>query len=139
MHPTCLPACCLVVLSLQEAQAARVQTDGYKLDKNHTFKVSMFDDFDRYAKVTEEYQTPDIKAYTPMVSRYYSLSVCCHDVVHKQRPAGWLACRVLEDSSIRGRSSSGGGEVQPVVLTDIFPDGRVCFPAQLPAAALELQ
>jgi translation initiation factor 3 subunit B len=51
--------------SPQEAQAARVQTDGYKLDKNHTFKVSMFDDFDRYAKVPDEYQALDIKAYTP--------------------------------------------------------------------------
>lgn len=55
-------------LHVQEAQAARAQTDGYKLDKNHTFKVSMFDDFDRYAKVPDEYAPPDIKTYTPTVS-----------------------------------------------------------------------
>uniref|UniRef100_A0A383V8L2 Eukaryotic translation initiation factor 3 subunit B n=2 Tax=Tetradesmus obliquus TaxID=3088 RepID=A0A383V8L2_TETOB len=50
--------------SPQEAQAARAQTDGYKLDKNHTFKVSMFDDFDRYAKVPDVYAAPEIKEYS---------------------------------------------------------------------------
>jgi translation initiation factor 3 subunit B len=45
-----------------------VQTDGYKLDKNHTFKVSMFDDFDRYAKVPDVYAAPEIKEYSPTVS-----------------------------------------------------------------------
>ncbi len=35
----------------QEAQTAREQTNGYKLDKNHTFVVNMFDDLDKYAKV----------------------------------------------------------------------------------------
>jgi hypothetical protein len=46
-----------------------VQTDGYKLDKNHTFKVSMFDDFDRYAKVPDVYAAPEIKEYSPTVSQ----------------------------------------------------------------------
>lgn len=49
----------------QEAQAARVQTDGYELDRNHHFKVSMFDDFERYARVPDEYAAPEIKEYTP--------------------------------------------------------------------------
>jgi hypothetical protein len=55
-------------LRQQEAQAARAQTDGYKLDKNHTFKVSMFDDFDRYAKVPDTYAAPEVKEYSPTVS-----------------------------------------------------------------------
>eukprot|EP00877_Chromochloris_zofingiensis_P000044 jgi/Chrzof1/1003/Cz01g36140.t1 len=48
-----------------EAQAAREQTQGYKLDKTHTFKVNMFDDFDKYARVPSEYHAPEVKEYTP--------------------------------------------------------------------------
>ena len=53
----------------QEAQAAKSQTQDYKLDKNHTFRVSMFDDFDKYARVPEEYAAPEEKPYVPVVSR----------------------------------------------------------------------
>ncbi|GJP44939.1 hypothetical protein CLOM_g4337 [Closterium sp. NIES-68] len=49
----------------QEAQAAREQMDGYKLDKSHVFKVSMFDDFEKYARVPDEYAPPPVKEYTP--------------------------------------------------------------------------
>eukprot|EP00798_Chlamydomonas_sp_ICE-L_P008193 gene8193-1455_t len=49
----------------QEALAARQQTSGYKLDKNHTFVVNMFDDFEKYAKVSETYSEPEVKPYTP--------------------------------------------------------------------------
>ncbi|CAI5470059.1 unnamed protein product [Closterium sp. Yama58-4] len=49
----------------QEAQAAREQMDGYKLDKAHVFKVSMFDDFDKYARVPDQYVPPPQKEYTP--------------------------------------------------------------------------
>lgn len=52
----------------QEAQAARMQTDGYELDRNHHFKVSMFDDFERYARVPDEYAAPEAKEYSPTVS-----------------------------------------------------------------------
>jgi hypothetical protein len=52
----------------QEAQAARLQTDGYELDRNHHFKVSMFDDFERYARVPDEYAAPEVKQYAPTVS-----------------------------------------------------------------------
>jgi hypothetical protein len=51
----------------QEAQAARAQTDGYELDRNHHFKVSMFDDFERYARVPDEYAAPEAKEYAPTV------------------------------------------------------------------------
>lgn len=45
-----------------------MQTDGYELDRNHHFKVSMFDDFERYARVPDEYAAPEAKEYTPTVS-----------------------------------------------------------------------
>lgn len=67
--PFCFVCCwCYAGIRQQEAQAARAQTDGYKLDKNHTFKVSMFDDFDRYAKVPDVYAAPEIKEYSAAVS-----------------------------------------------------------------------
>ena len=56
---------------LQEAQAAQVQTNGYKLDKNHIFMVSMFDDFEKYAKVPEEYAPPENKPYVPRVFPHF--------------------------------------------------------------------
>lgn len=49
--------------SPQEAQAARDQTNGYKLDKNHTFAVNMFDDLDKYSKVPDEYVPPTLTEY----------------------------------------------------------------------------
>lgn len=52
----------------QEAHAARDQTNGYKLDKNHVFAVNMFDDFNKYAKVPEEYVAPEPKAFSATVS-----------------------------------------------------------------------
>jgi translation initiation factor 3 subunit B len=47
----------------QEAAAAREQTDGYKLDKAHIFKVSRFDDFAKYEAVPDTYKTPEPKPY----------------------------------------------------------------------------
>lgn len=49
----------------QEAQTAREQTNGYKLDRSHVFVVNMFDDFDKYMKVPDEWVPPEIKPYTP--------------------------------------------------------------------------
>ena len=51
----------------QEAIAARDQTHGYKLDRSHTFAVTLFDDFERYAKVPEQYQDPAPQPYKPTV------------------------------------------------------------------------
>ena len=51
--------------SPQEAQAAREQTDGYKLDKSHIFKVSKFDDFAKYAAVPDTYKVPEPKPFVP--------------------------------------------------------------------------
>ncbi len=36
----------------QIAQEAVKQTDGYRLDRNHTFAVSLMSDFDRYNEQT---------------------------------------------------------------------------------------
>ena len=47
----------------QEAAAAREQTEGYKLDKAHIFKVSRFDDFAKYEAVPDTYKTPEPKPY----------------------------------------------------------------------------
>lgn len=52
---------------LQEAAAARESTDGYKLDKNHTLAVNLFDEIDKYLKIPDEYQSPEQKAYVPQV------------------------------------------------------------------------
>uniref|UniRef100_A0A0E0R2Q8 Eukaryotic translation initiation factor 3 subunit B n=1 Tax=Oryza rufipogon TaxID=4529 RepID=A0A0E0R2Q8_ORYRU len=49
----------------QEAELAREKTNGYKLDKSHIFAVNMFDDFDKYMKVPDEWMPAEIKPYTP--------------------------------------------------------------------------
>ena len=52
---------------MQEAVAARAQTHGYKLDKAHTFAVTLFDDFERYVKVPDQYQEYQPAPYKPTV------------------------------------------------------------------------
>ncbi|XP_077244921.1 eukaryotic translation initiation factor 3 subunit B-like [Tasmannia lanceolata] len=49
----------------QEAELAREKTNGYKLDKAHIFAVNLFDDFDKYMKVPDEWKPAEIKPYTP--------------------------------------------------------------------------
>ncbi|RZC15215.1 Eukaryotic translation initiation factor 3 subunit B, partial [Glycine soja] len=49
----------------QEAELAKEKTHGYKLDRAHIFAVSMFDDFDRFMKVPNEWAPPETKPYTP--------------------------------------------------------------------------
>eukprot|EP00245_Coleochaete_scutata_P017412 TRINITY_DN8522_c0_g1_i1.p1 TRINITY_DN8522_c0_g1~~TRINITY_DN8522_c0_g1_i1.p1 ORF type:complete len:737 (-),score=206.49 TRINITY_DN8522_c0_g1_i1:368-2578(-) len=49
----------------QEAQTAREQTNGYKLDRSHVFNVTMFDDFEKYMKVPDEWIPPERKDYAP--------------------------------------------------------------------------
>lgn len=50
--------------SAQEADAAMAQTDGYKLDKSHVFKVNKFDEFDKFLKVPDTYTAPAVKEYS---------------------------------------------------------------------------
>lgn len=49
----------------QEAELAKEKTHGYKLDRSHIFVVSMFDDFDRFMKVPDEWAPPEVQPYTP--------------------------------------------------------------------------
>ncbi|XP_020093747.1 eukaryotic translation initiation factor 3 subunit B-like [Ananas comosus] len=49
----------------QEAELAREKTHGYKLDKSHIFAVNMFDDFEKYMKVPDEWTPAEITPYTP--------------------------------------------------------------------------
>jgi translation initiation factor 3 subunit B len=42
----------------EEAQAACVQLNGYRLDKNHVFTVNPIDDVERFARVPDEYEGP---------------------------------------------------------------------------------
>lgn len=48
-----------------EAELAKEKTNGYKLDKAHIFAVNMFDDFDRFMKVPDEWAPPEFKPYAP--------------------------------------------------------------------------
>ncbi|KAF3788378.1 Eukaryotic translation initiation factor 3 subunit B [Nymphaea thermarum] len=49
----------------QEAESAKEKTNGYKLDRSHIFAVNMFDDFDRFIKVPDEWTPAEIKPFTP--------------------------------------------------------------------------
>ncbi|ELT99648.1 hypothetical protein CAPTEDRAFT_163351 [Capitella teleta] len=49
--------------SPEEALEAVKNTNGYKLDRQHTFIVNMFSDFEKYAAVTEEWEQPEIQPY----------------------------------------------------------------------------
>jgi hypothetical protein len=53
--------------TLQEAQAAQQQTNGFKMDKAHTWVVCMFDDFDKLERVPDEYAEAPPQEYKPMV------------------------------------------------------------------------
>ncbi|XP_008786288.2 eukaryotic translation initiation factor 3 subunit B-like [Phoenix dactylifera] len=49
----------------QEAELAREKTNGYKLDKSHIFAVNLFDDFEKYMNIPDEWTPAEIKPYTP--------------------------------------------------------------------------
>jgi len=49
--------------SPQNAYEAVKMTNGYKLDKQHIFKVNHFTDFDKYSNIPEEWVPPDPKDY----------------------------------------------------------------------------
>lgn len=57
--------CFIEYNTAQEAELAKEKTQGYKLDRSHIFSVSMFDDFDRFMKVPDEWAPPPNKEYAP--------------------------------------------------------------------------
>jgi translation initiation factor 3 subunit B len=67
-----------------EAAAARQQTQGYPLDKQHKFRVNLFDDFARYAAVPDEYAPPEAKALSAQ-----------HEGTH-----AWLTDRLARDQFV---------------------------------------
>ena len=62
---------------------AQQQTNGYRLDKSHSFVVNMFDDFDRYGKVPEEYAMPERKPYEPQVLLKVSATCSIKPLIRK--------------------------------------------------------
>lgn len=56
--------------SQKDAQFAKEQLNGHRLDKNHVLVVNMFDDFDKYMKVPDEYQTPEVKEFPEQENLY---------------------------------------------------------------------
>lgn len=52
-------------LTPDEAQAAKQHTQGYNLDKRHAFRVNMFDEFDKFLKISDSYEQPENKEYAP--------------------------------------------------------------------------
>ena len=52
----------------REANEAVKATNGYKLDKAHTFIVNLFSDFDKYATVSDDWEPPTPKPYKESVS-----------------------------------------------------------------------
>ncbi|KAJ9529622.1 hypothetical protein QJQ45_014394 [Haematococcus lacustris] len=54
----------------QQAAAAMAATNGKALDKNHSFLVKPFNDIDRLAKLSEQYEPPKPKEFKPVDSLY---------------------------------------------------------------------
>ncbi|CAM8982840.1 unnamed protein product [Rhodiola kirilowii] len=57
--------CFIEFNSPQEAQLAKEKTTGYKLDRSHIFVVNMFEDFEKYMKVPDEWAPPEKMEYIP--------------------------------------------------------------------------
>lgn len=45
--------------SPNQALEAVKNADGYKLDKQHTFRVNLFTDFDKYMNISDQWETPE--------------------------------------------------------------------------------
>lgn len=62
------------------AQEAVLNTNGYKLDKTHTFAVNLLSDFDKYENVPDEWEPPAPKPYHDVGNlRYWLLDPDCID------------------------------------------------------------
>ena len=51
--------------NVEEAQQAIKVTQGFAIDKKHSFKVSMYSDLDKYANIPDEYEQPKPPLYNP--------------------------------------------------------------------------
>lgn len=73
------------MILLQEAQAAKQHTQGYNLDKRHAFRVNMFDEFDKFLKISDSYEQPENKEYAPTENlQVRQLTICLSGFSHLQ-------------------------------------------------------
>ncbi|KAF3446155.1 hypothetical protein FNV43_RR11334 [Rhamnella rubrinervis] len=91
--------CFIEYITPQEAELAKEKTHGDKLDRAHIFVVNMFDDFDRFMKVPNEWAPPEIKPYTPgfwteSFVQWSPLGTYL-DTVHRQGAAVWGGASTL--------------------------------------------
>jgi len=49
----------------EAAENAIQKANGYRLDKQHVFRVNSFDDFQKFLNTPEHYQTPEVKPFVP--------------------------------------------------------------------------
>lgn len=54
------------------------QTNGWKLDRSHIFKVNFYEDFILYDRVSETFQSEEIAPYKPKVGPKAIISVTSH-------------------------------------------------------------
>ncbi|CAD7701703.1 unnamed protein product [Ostreobium quekettii] len=69
--------------SPEEALAAQRLGHNHRLDRNHIFHVCMFDDFEKYEKVPEQYKAPTVPVYEDQVSVWPSGDLHCRDMTLK--------------------------------------------------------
>ncbi|KAF7242985.1 Eukaryotic translation initiation factor 3 subunit B [Varanus komodoensis] len=54
--------------------------DGYKLDKQHTFRVNLFTDFDKYMTISDEWEIPEKQPFKDLGNlRYWLEDADCRD------------------------------------------------------------
>lgn len=63
--------------------AAQQLLNNYVLDKRHTFVVTLFDDFEKYARVPLEYESPEPKPFVATVGWPSSSLQCCFACQHR--------------------------------------------------------
>jgi hypothetical protein len=69
--------------------AAQQLLNNYVLDKRHTFVVTLFDDFEKYARVPLEYEAPEPKDFAATVRTRRPPSACgagLERLLHLQQP-----------------------------------------------------
>ncbi|XP_034087242.1 eukaryotic translation initiation factor 3, subunit Ba [Gymnodraco acuticeps] len=63
-----------------QALEAVKNADGYKLDKQHTFRVNLFTDFDKYMNISDEWETPEKQPFKDFGNmRHWTEDPDCRD------------------------------------------------------------
>ncbi|XP_010173760.2 eukaryotic translation initiation factor 3 subunit B [Antrostomus carolinensis] len=67
-------------MSPSHAVDAVKNADGYKLDKQHTFRVNLFTDFDKYMTISDEWEIPEKQPFKDLGNlRYWLEDPDCRD------------------------------------------------------------